>query len=304
MSNMNGLTPHMIAERFIEPGYPGLSLNEQARLLGISRSSLYYQPQSIDPETLEIMNRIDKIHTDWPVYGARKIAAQLRRDTGIPIGRKRVRTLMQEMGIAAVYPKPNLSKNTKPHPVFPYLLSKLSITRPNQVWGADITYIRLHGGFVYLVAFLDWYARYIVSWQLSTTLSDDFCCQAALQGLTIATPEIINTDQGVQFTSDDFIGCWDQERTRISMDHQGRCFDNIFTERFWRTLKYDEVYLKDYQTVREAEKNIGDYMHRYNYVRLHESLGYMTPAERYHGKSTITFTRGKFSSGVEHHLVS
>lgn len=285
---MNGLTPHTIAEDFIEPGYPGLSLLDQTTLLGISRSSLYYQPKPVDPQTLDIMHRIDKIHTDWPIYGARRVAAQLRRDLGgMIIGRKRAGTLMEEMGIGAIYPKPNLSKNASSHPVFPYLLSGIHITRPNQVWGADITYIRLHGGFVYLVAFLDWYSRYVVSWQLSTTLENIFCCEAARKGLAIAVPEIMNTDQGVQFTSEEFIGCWDQERTRISMDHKGRCFDNIFTERFWRSLKYDEVYLKDYQTVKEAEENIADYIHRYNTIRLHQSLGYNIPAEVYYQKITL-----------------
>jgi len=171
---MNSLTPHTIATKFVDPTYRKLSLARQAELLGISRRSLYYELVPVDRETLDLMHRIDKIHTDWPTYGTRTIAAQLRRDTKLEIGRKRVRTLMEEMGIAAVYQKPNLSKNNTEHPVFPYLLKGVSIVRPNQVWGTDITYIRLHGGFVYLVAFLDWYSRYIVSWRLSTTLETAF----------------------------------------------------------------------------------------------------------------------------------
>jgi putative transposase len=269
----------------VKPNYAQLSLAQQATLLGISRSSLYYTLRPIDPWTLALMNQIDKIHTDWPTYGARKIVAQLKRDTGELIGRKRVRTLMEEMRIAAIYPKPNLSKNDQEHPVFPYLLKGLPIIRPNQVWGTDITYIRLHGGFVYLVAFLDWYSRYIVSWKLSTSLDAAFVLEAAREALTIAIPEITNSDQGVQFTSQEYIGLWNQERTKISMDHKGRCFDNIFTERLWRTIKYDEVYLKDYQTVWEAEKNLGDFIQRYNNIRLHERLNYQTPAEVYYGKN-------------------
>jgi putative transposase len=282
---MNQLTPNMIATQFIDPTYTHLSLTEQVKLLGISRGSLYYTPVPIDPETLDLMHRIDKIHTDWPTYGTRTIAAQLRRDTELEIGRKRVRTLMEEMGIAAIYQKPNLSKNESAHPIFPYLLKGVKVIRPNQVWGTDITYIKLQGGFVYLVAYLDWYSRYVVSWKLSTTLEQAFVLEAAQEALGIGIPEIINGDQGVQFTSHEYIGLWDQERTKISMDHKGRCFDNIFTERFWRTLKYDEVYLKDYQTVWDAKENIGDFIQRYNNIRLHESLGYKTPAEYYFGKN-------------------
>jgi putative transposase len=282
---MNHLTPHTIATDFVDPTYDRLSLAIQAELLGISRSSLYYDLKPVDPQTLDLMHRIDKIHTDWPTYGTRTIAAQLRRDTELEIGRKRVRTLMEEMGIAAIYQKPNLSKNETDHPLFPYLLKGVKIIRPNQVWGTDITYIRLHGGFVYLVAYLDWYSRYVVSWKLSTSLEQSFVLEAAQEALGSAVPEIINGDQGVQFTSHEYIGLWDQERTKISMDHKGRCFDNIFTERFWRTLKYDEVYLKDYQTVWDAKENIGDFIRRYNNIRLHASLGYKTPAEFYFGKN-------------------
>lgn len=300
---MNHLTPHIIGTKYIEPVLPGLSKTAQARFLGISRGSIYYEPHPADPVTLDLMRRIDKIHTDWPVYGARKIVRQLRRDfrreaeearklrlpattEGISIGRKRIRSLMETMAIEAIYPKPHLSQNKSPHPVFPYLLKGLFINRPNQVWGSDITYIRMHGGFLYLVVFLDWYSRFVVGWRLSTTLETGFVLEAAREALSIyGHPEITNVDQGVQFTDNDFIGLWDKERTKISMDHKGRCFDNIFTERFWRTLKYYEVYLKDYQTIREAKKNIGNFINRYNNVYLHESLDYNTPAEFYYAKN-------------------
>lgn len=281
MSNMNFLTPHIISTQFIEPGQT-LTLKDQARLLGISRSSLYYQPIPVYPQTVDLMHRIDKIHTDSPSFGARVISHMLRDETGLIIGRKRTRSLMEEMGIEAIYPKPNLSRNDRPHPIYPYLLKGLVINRPNQVWGTDITYIKLRGGFCYLVAFLDWYSRFVVSWKLATTLHTDFVLEAAREALSIGIPDIINSDQGVQFTDIDYINLWDQEKTRISMDHKGRCFDNIFTERFWRTLKYDEVYLKDYQTVWEAEQGIRAYIHKYNHVRPHSSLGYKTPANFYY----------------------
>lgn len=297
MSNMNNLTPHMITTNFIDPTYAQLSLTQQATLLGISRGSLYYEPVPINPQTLDLMNRIDKIHTDWPVYGARKIAKRIIKDNTrereearkkglfvpeeIIIGKKRAGTLMREMGIEAVYQKPNLSRNNKPHPVYPYLLQGVKAGFPNHIWGADITYIKMHGGFLYLVAFLDWYSRFVVGWKLSTTLETAFVLEAARQALTIGIPNITNVDQGVQFTDEDFIGLWNPERTKISMDHRGRCFDNIFTERLWRTFKYEEVYLKDYMTIMEARTSINTYFQKYNYERLHEALDYKTPAEVY-----------------------
>lgn len=294
MSKMNNLTPHQIADKCVDPSNKLLSLTEQAKLLGISRGSLYYQPLPFDPFTLALMNRIDQIHTDWPTYGARKIAAQLTSDTGEIIGRKRTRTLMEIMGIEATYPKPHLSNNTTAHPIYPYLLKGLRITRPNQVWGADITYIKMQGGFLYLVAIIDWYSRFVLSWKLSTTLETDFVIEAAKEALqTFGNPEIINVDQGVQFTDDEFLALWNKEQTQISMDHRGRCFDNIFTERLWRTLKYEEVYLKDYTTIIEAKLSINDYFKRYDYERLHQALDYKTPAEVYFGNpNTMSFEKG------------
>lgn len=280
MSNMNFLSPHIISRNFIEENQE-LSLKDQARLLGISRSSLYYQLRPIDSETLDLMSKIDKIHTDWPDYGARKIRAKLYRDFRIDIGRKRTRSLMEDLCIEAVYQKPKLSQNNQPHPVFPYLLKGVPILRPNHVWGTDITYIGIKGSYCYLTCFLDWHSRYVVAWRLSTTLETQFVLEAAEEALTIGVPEIVNSDQGVQYTDHNYISLWDPERTKISMDHRGRCFDNIFTERFWRTLKYAEVYLKDYQSVWEAERSIGAYITRYNNEYLHESLEYKTPAEVY-----------------------
>ena len=301
---MNNLTPHLIAQKFVDPNFELLSLTDQAKLLGISRGSLYYQPNPVDEKTLDLMNKIDRIHTDWPVYGARKIAAQLIREfqaegnLEFNIGRKLTRTLMEQMGIEAIYPKPNLSKNNLPHPIYPYLLSGLKITSPNQVWGADITYIKMQGGFLYLAAFIDWYSRLIVGWKLSTSLEAEFVLEAAKEAiLTYGDPQITNVDQGVQFTSNDFINLWDQTRTQISMDHKGRCFDNIFTERFWRTFKYEEVYLKDYQSIHEAKRSISDYINRYNFDRIHEALGYKTPAEIYFNRTDLGNTMRQVKGG-------
>mgnify|MGYP001585665898 CR=1 FL=1 len=226
------------------------------------------------------MNHIDKLYTHMPYYGYRRMTAQLKRD-GYRVNHKRVLSLMHQMGIEAIYPKPNLSKNIQSHPVYPYLLKDVVINHPNQVWGSDITYIRMREGFLYLVAFMDWYSRYVLSWKLSTTLDTAFVLEAATEALKLAIPEIENTDQGVQFTSWDYLNLWDQTKTKISMDGKGRFTDNIFTERLWRSVKYDEVYLKNYQTVLDAKDGLTQYFNTYNYRRLHQSLGYKTPAEVY-----------------------
>lgn len=265
----------------LENTHPNLSLAHQCELLGISRSSWYYQSAALDPLTLDLMNRIDKIYTDCPFYGSRKIAAQLERDLEHAINRKRIQRLMRLMGIEAIYPKPNLSKSHPDHQWYPYLLKGLVINRPNQVWGADITYIRLTDGFLYLVAFIDWYSRYVLSWQLSTSLEADFCIEAANTALKYAIPDIANSDQGVQFTSQSYLDVWKSRDIRVSMDGRGRCMDNIFTERLWRSLKYEEIYLKDYQTVAEARSGIASWFYFYNHKRLHQSLNYKTPAEIY-----------------------
>jgi len=226
------------------------------------------------------MNQIDKIYTEFPYYGYRRITKQLHRD-GYEVNHKRVLGLMHEMGIEAIYPKPNLSKNSQPHPVYPYLLKGVTITAPNQVWGTDITYIKMHKGFVYLVAFMDWYSRYVLSWQLSTTLTSDFVVNAAMMALGLAQPGIINSDQGVQFTSKDYLDIWDGDITHISMDGRGRCMDNIFIERLWRSLKYEDIYLNDYDSVLAVKDGITRYFDSYNNRRLHQALNYKTPAEIY-----------------------
>ena len=246
-SQTTNLSAHQIVLSHINRQAP-LSIVEQSTLLGIARSSVYYVPVAPNPEDFIIMNRIDEIYTEQPYYGYRPMTKQLQRD-GFLINHKRTARLMKDMGLEAIYPKPNLSKNNSPHPVYPYLLKHINIVRPNQVWGTDITYIKMEQGFVYLVAFLDWLSRYVVSWQLSTTLATDFVVEAATRALKTARPEIINSDQGVQFTSQDYLNIWDQDKTRISMDHRGRCFDNIFTERLWRSVKYNDIYPNDYDTV-------------------------------------------------------
>jgi len=229
------------------------------------------------------MNRIDEIYTDMPYYGYRRLTAQLQRE-GNQINHKRVLSLMHQMGIQAIYPHRNLSKNETDHPKFHYLLKGLEITHPNHVWGTDITYIRMAQGFLYLVAFIDWYSRYVLSWKLSTTMDTTFVIEAANEALKLGTPDIENTDQGVQFTSQDYFNIWDLTKTKMSMDGKGRCLDNIFTERFWRSLKYEEVYPKNYPAVLDARDGIGNYINTYNYRRLHQSLGYKTPAEIYYGE--------------------
>jgi len=233
------------------------------------------------------MNEIDRIYTDFPYYGYRRITKQLDRD-GYPVNHKRVLRLMKEMGIEAIYPKPNLSKNSQDHPVYPYLLKGISIKAPNQVWGTDITYIRMAKGFVYLVAFMDWYSRYVLSWQLSTTLTSDFVVNAAMIALGLAQPGIINSDQGVQFTSQDYLDTWDRDRTRISMDGRGRCMDNIFTERLWRSVKYEDIYLKDYDSVLAVKDGLTRYFDTYNTRRLHQALNYQTPAEVYYERRILS----------------
>jgi putative transposase len=278
-SRTTNVSAHQIVLSHINRQAP-LSLAAQAELLGISRGSIYYVPVAPNPQEFIIMNRIDEIYTEQPYYGYRPMTKQLQRD-GFVINHKRTARLMKDMGLEAIYPKPSLSKNNLPHPVYPYLLKHLNIVRPNQVWGTDITYIKMSQGFVYLVAFLDWYSRYVVSWQLSTTLTTNFVIEAAQRAMKTAHPEIVNSDQGVQFTSQDYLNIWDADKTRISMDHRGRCFDNIFTERLWRSVKYNDIYPNCYDSVLAVKEGLTRYFDIYNYKRLHESHNYMTPAEIY-----------------------
>lgn len=261
-----------------------ISIAKQTELLGIARGSFYYKPKSADAFTLATMNEIDEIYTKRPYFGSRKIAKEIGRRWKVPVNRKRVQRLMREMGLEAIYPKPNLSRNESKHPIYPYLLRGVKAGYSNHIWGTDITYIRLEKGFLYMTAFIDWFSRFILSWKLSTTLTTDFVVDAGKEALTIATPEITNSDQGVQFTSNDYLSIWDKEKTKISMDGRGRAMDNIFTERFWRNLKYEDIYLKGYQTIKEAVEGITNYVYDYNYDRIHEALGYKTPAKIYYQK--------------------
>jgi putative transposase len=247
-------------------------------LLDINRSGLYYQPVGISEEALTLMKLIDRQYLATPFYGARKIAALLKSQ-GHRVNRKRVRRLMQIMGLKAIYRHPRTSSPAPGHKVYPYLLSGMEITRPNQVWAADITYIPMARGFLYLVVIMDWYSRYILSWQLSNTLDMGFCVEALEEALRKGRPDIFNTDQGSQFTSEAFTGLLEQRGVRISMDGKASYNDNLFIERLWRTVKYEEVYLKAYQDGKEARTGIGEYFRFYNSGRPHQTLGYRTPAE-------------------------
>lgn len=260
-----------------------LSVREQCRLLGVPRSTMYYEPCGPKASDLAVMWRLDEQYTTTPFYGVERMTACLRR-AGLRIGHNRVRRLLRLMGLEALYPKPRLSVPGGPeHRIYPYLLRGLRIDHPNQVWSADITYIRLSQGFVYLVAILDWFSRYVLSWSLSTTLDAWFCVQALREALRTATPEICNTDQGSQFTSGGWLAELTQAGVAISMDGRGRAFDNIFTERLWRSVKYEEVYPKSYGNVEEARRNLSGYFGLYNQERPHQALAYRTPAEVHFG---------------------
>jgi len=265
----------------VDPGDEWLSIRTQCELLGLPRSTWYYRPKPSDAEDLRLKRLIDEQYTRTPFFGVRRIWAWLTIDKEERVNIKRVRRLMREMGLEAIYPKPNLSRANAKHKKYPYLLKGLAITRPNQVWGTDITYIRLTEGFVYLVAIIDWYSRYVVAWELSVTLDVQFCLDALERALEVARPEILNSDQGVQFTCQEFTARVEAANIRISMDGRGRALDNVFTERLWRSVKYEEVYLKDYTVVPMARENLGGYFGFYNGERRHESLGYKTPAEIY-----------------------
>lgn len=262
-----------------------LSIRRQCELLELHRSNLYYEPVKATEETLLIMARIDEIFTERPFYGSRRIKETLRRE-GFIIGRERVQTLMREMGLRAIYPKQNLSRKHPNHKIYPYLLADIEIAYPNQVWSADITYIRLRQGFLYLVAIIDWYSRYILSWRLSNSLDVHFCIDALEDALKKGIPEIFNSDQGSQFTSNDFTDILLSNCVAISMDSRGMVFDNIFTERLWRSVKYEEVYIKDYQIYRDAYEGLEAYFLFYNNRRYHQSLGYKTPYEAHYGGCT------------------
>jgi putative transposase len=263
-----------------------LSMRQQCELLELNRSGVYYEPAVVTPENLALMNRIDEIFTERPFYGSRRLAVVLSNE-GQAVNRKRVQRLMRLMGIEAIYPKPRLTVADKQHEKYPYLLRGVDVTTPDQVWASDITYIRLRQGFLYLTAILDWYSRYVLAWRLSNTLDSRFCVEALEMALGTSTPQIFNSDQGCQFTSKDFTKVLKSAEVKISMDGKGRAFDNIFVERLWRSVKYEEVYLKDYEGVFEAEDSLGNYFSFYNNERPHQALSYLTPAQVY-GQKGVT----------------
>ena len=268
--------------KIIEYGNNKIPVYRQCKLLGLARSSLYYKPKETSESNLKLMRLIDEEYTRAPFYGSRRMTAWLRKK-GYRVNRKRVVRLMKVMGLEAIYPKPRLSVASKRHKIYPYLLRGVTVTRPNQVWSTDITYIRLKKGFIYLVAIMDWYSRYVLSWDISITLEADFCIAALERALLAGRPEIFNSDQGSQFTSEGFTGVLEGNGIRISMDGRGRALDNIFVERLWRTVKYEEVYIKEYETVMEAVEGLRRYFIFYNGERLHQSLGYKTPSQIYYG---------------------
>lgn len=261
---------------WIEPEHKRLSVERQCALAGLGRSSYYYVAREESLENLGYMRLLDEEYTRHPFYGVRKMTEWLRGQ-GHGVGLKRVRRLLRLMGLMAVYPKPRLSQNTVEHKRFPYLLGEVLVERPGQVWSIDITYIRLRGGFVYLAAILDWHSRYVVGWELSNSLEAGFCVRLVERALLTGSPEIFNSDQGVQFTSAAFQAPLVAAGARLSMAGSGRVFDNIFVERLWRSVKCEEVYLKDYQDVGEARQGIKEYMAFYNTERTHQALGYRTP---------------------------
>ena len=266
-----------------------MSVKRQAQLLDLSRSSVYYAPRPISERDLNLMRRIDELHLEAPFYGARKLAKQLKRE-GHEVGRRHVRTLMQRMGIEALYRKPRTSIAARGAQVYPYLLGGLSIDRPNQVWASDISYLPMAHGFLYLVAILDVASRKVLAWRLSNTLTTDFCLEALEEAMNrYGRPEIFNTDQGSQFTDEQWIMMLKGAGISISMDGKGRWIDNVFIERLWRSVKYEEVYLRGYANGTEARHSLTRYFSFYNGKRLHENLNYATPDEVYFaGLATIT----------------
>jgi len=264
----------------VEPEHPGLSIQRQCELLGLSRSCYYHNPKGESEENLLYMRLIDEQYLETPFYGSERMWAYLR-SLKYEVNIKRVRRLMLKMGIQAIYPKPNLSKKAQDHEIYPYLLRNMKIDRVDQVWSIDITYIPMKHGYMYLVAVMDWYSRRVLSWRLSNTLDTAFCIEALHEALKHGKPMIFNTDQGSQFTSKKFTGVLKQEEIRISMDSKGRALDNVFIERLWRSLKYEDIYLRAYENGKELHEGMTAYFNFYNGKRLHSSLGWMTPNEKY-----------------------
>lgn len=268
----------------IDPHHAQLSVRRQCRLLGLNRSNLYYPAAGESEENLQLMRLLDEQYTKTPFYGVLKMTEFLRQQ-GYEVNPKRVRRLLRTMGLEAIYPKPGTSQPHPDHRVYPYLLRDVVVNRCDQVWSTDITYIRLASGFVYLMAIMDWHSRYVLNWALSTTLEADFCIEAVTEALAHGSCEIFNTDQGSQFTTARFTQPLIDKGIQVSMDGRGRALDNIFVERLWRSVKYEKVYLQDFQSVKEAYQQLKDYFNLYNHDRFHQSLGYRTPAQVYFDRS-------------------
>lgn len=261
----------------IDSQHPEISIRRQCEWVGLSRATFYWEPAAETPLNLALMRLLDEQFTRTPFYGYRRMTVYLQ-EQGQPVNAKRVARLMRQMGLLAVYPRPRTSLPDQQHQKYPYLLRGLAIQRPNQVWSADITYVPLPRGFVYLVAIIDWYSRFVLAWQLSNTMDYTFCLDALHQALNYGQPEIFNTDQGAQFTAHAFTEALAARGIRISMDGRGRAFDNIFVERLWRTVKYEDIYIRDYASLPALTKGLMAYFHFYNYERYHQSLDYATPA--------------------------
>jgi putative transposase len=264
----------------IEEDHAALSVRRQCELLGLNRSTLYYQPARETEENLRLMRCIDAEYTRHPFYGSRKMTVWLR-GRGEAVNRKRVQRLMRLMGLAAIYPKPRLSASARGHRIYPYLLRNVAITRPDQVWSTDITYVPLQAGFMYLAAIIDWFSRYVIAWRLSNTLDGSFCLDMLEEALRQGQPEVFNTDQGVQFTAESFTGRLVQAGVAVSMDGKGRCLDNVFVERLWRSVKYEDIYPHCYEVVPQLAAGLARYFPFYNEERPHQSLDYRTPRQVY-----------------------
>jgi putative transposase len=266
----------------VEVDHPELSVRRQCELLGLNRSTLYHKPMGETAENLRLMRLIDEQYTACPFYGSRKMTAWLDQ-RGEEVNRKRVQRLMRKMGLEAIYPKPRLSTAGRGHKVYPYLLRGVKIERPNQVWSTDITYVPMREGFMYLAAVIDWYSRYVIGWRLSNTLDGSFCLEMLEDALRSGKPEVFNTDQGVQFTAEAFTGRLEAAGVAVSMDGRGRALDNVFVERLWRTVKYEDIYIQGYESVPELQRGLERYFGFYNEERLHQSLEYQSPGAVYRG---------------------
>lgn len=270
----------MLRRSWIEPDHPELSIREQCKLLSLNRSSYYLTPGVESAANLALMRRIDEVHLQWPFYGSRRLAEELSTRR-VPINRKHVQRLMRLMGLEAMYPRPRTTRRDENHQIYPYLLRNVPIVRPNQVWSSDITYLPMASGFMYLVAVIDWYSRFVLSWQLSNTLDGAFCLEAIEAARKYGKPEIFNSDQGVQFTSRAMTSRWEKWGVAISMDGRGRALDNVFIERLWWSLKYEWVYPHAYETVPQLARGLESYFDFYCYERRHQALEYRTPAAVY-----------------------